>query len=86
MSLHICAGHHSLCCSHCKKRRDVDEGSVPTLFLLWGGFVVVDSFFNIHPIRLLGLRVSSLLSYALLGVLSSFAIILTRTRKHDVLL
>ena len=49
-----------------------------------GGSVVVDSFFNIPPI-LLGLRVWSLLSYALLGVLSSFAIILTRTRKHDVL-
>ena len=49
-----------------------------------GGSVVVDSFFNIPPI-LLGLRVWSLLSYALLGVHSSFAIILTRTRKHDVL-
>ena len=49
-----------------------------------GGSGVVDSFFNIPPI-LLGLRVWSLLSYALLGVLSSFAIILTRTRKHDVL-
>ena len=51
-----------------------------------GGSVVVDSVFNIPPIGLLGLRVWSLLSYALLGVLSSFAIILTRTRKHDVLL
>ena len=51
-----------------------------------GGSVVVDSVFNIPPIGLLGLPVWSLLSYALLGVLSSFAIILTRTRKHDVLL
>ena len=66
-----------------KKRKDVDEGSGPTLPLLWGGFVVVDSFFNIHPIGLLGLRVWFLLSYALLGVLSNFAIILTNTRKHD---
>ena len=66
-----------------KKRKDVDEGSGPTLPLLWGGFAVVDSFFSIHPIGLLGLRVWSLLSYALLGVLSNFAIILTRTRKHD---
>ena len=48
--------------------------------------VVVDSFFIIPPIGLLGLRVWSLLSYALLGVLSSFAIILTRTRKHGVIL
>ena len=50
-----------------------------------GGSVVVDSFFDISPIGLLGLCVWSLLSYALFGVLSSFAIILTRTRKHDVL-
>ena len=51
-----------------------------------GGSVVVDSFFNVPPIGLLGLRAWSLLSYALLGVLSSFAIILRRKRKHDVLL
>ena len=67
-----------------KRRRDVDEGSGSTLSLLWGDFVVVDSFFNIPPI-LIGPLVWSLLSYTLLGVLSSFAIILTRTRKHDVL-
>ena len=51
-----------------------------------GGSVVVDSFFNIPPIGLLGLRVWSLLSYVILGVLSSVAIILTRTGKHEVLL
>ena len=56
--------------------------------------VVVDSFFNVSPIGLRGggggggggLRVWSLLSYVLLGVLSSFAIILTRKREHDILL
>ena len=50
------------------------------------GSVVVYSFFNIPPIGLLGLRVWCLLNYALLGVLSSFAIILARKREHDVLL
>ena len=69
-----------------EKRRDVDEGSGPTLSLLWGWFCCCQFSLNIPPIELLGLIVLSLLSYALLGVLSSFAIILTRTRKLDVLL
>ena len=51
-----------------------------------GGSIVVDPFFNILPIGLLGLRVWFLLCYAFLRVLSSFAIILTRKRKHNVLL
>ena len=49
--------------------------------------MIVDSFFNVRPIGLSVLRVWSLLSYALFGVLPSFAIILTRKiEEHYVLL
>ena len=42
--------HNSFCCSHWKKKRDVDEGSGPTLSLLWGGSVVVDSILIFLPL------------------------------------
>ena len=44
-------------------------------------------FLDVPPLGLWGLRVWSLLSYALLGVLSSVSIILTKKREeHNVLL
>ena len=50
------------------------------------GSVVVDSFLMFLPLDC-GVSVfDPLINYALLGVLSSFAIILTRKREHGVLL
>ena len=74
--------HHSLCRSHWK-RSDVDEGSGPTfvpskavvllLFVHFLMFLPVDC----------GAPCWSLFCYALMSVLSCFAIILSRKSEHD---